>query len=712
MQLKNGEYIVGGHLITQNGSKPDKIILIKLNVSGNIVWQKQLNNNYGSSLDEIVRLSNLQEGNNNDLIILSYDKNINNQNIVTRLSIDGDVIWSNALQGNAYIIESSVNITGLDNRLHFWAVSVNNPTNCFIQNEGLTYMSFDYETGSLNSAKTFCIPPGNAPHYIFNGWLNNNGIDSDLRSPVIKKLINGNSVVILEGFGDLLINLFDSSYNFIKNVYYTTGIPQNTNSPYLNFYFDVDEKNGDIAINMSIRDHGAVVNLPYQFYTFLDNELNLKKQLFVFQPGENEIFGSVNYLKNAVLNFTGISKQVLNPQFYQIYYNNTMPDGGIGAFCSARDTSFGTFSPHNLIHSGNFHYDSIISNIYTSADSNLFSISTLNITETTNCKIISICDSLKIQGPQTFCTLTDSFIYTAYKNPQCLKNIVWVTDSSFVQILRNHKDSLQVRFKKTGSTTIYASLAGCVLKDSIQVGISNPKTRIEILSDSLICPGETKVLKATSGFANYEWSTGSINDSAIALIPGWYFVTATDSCGNRFKDSLHLQMADTALSFLQYQTICNNDTLKIKLPSYVKNIVPVPNEDVIVLGNNLHFFPQQNSNYTLQIEFNGGCRVTKNLQVKVEYCPETVFVPNSFTPNNDGLNDRFKPIFGRQPAHYYFAVYNRFGQRVFETNNPLKAWDGTFKSAAQATATYTWQCSYAFANKPKKNLKGTVVLIR
>ena len=57
-----------------------------------------------------------------------------------------------------------------------------------------------------------------------------------------------------------------------------------------------------------------------------------------------------------------------------------------------------------------------------------------------------------------------------------------------------------------------------------------------------------------------------------------------------------------------------------------------------------------------------------------------VFIPNTFTPNDDGHNDVFK-IRGPQYAIFYFAVYNRWGELVFETTDPLQGWDGMYKGA-------------------------------
>lgn len=61
-----------------------------------------------------------------------------------------------------------------------------------------------------------------------------------------------------------------------------------------------------------------------------------------------------------------------------------------------------------------------------------------------------------------------------------------------------------------------------------------------------------------------------------------------------------------------------------------------------------------------------------------------VFFPNAFTPNNDGLNDIFKPLFSFLPRSYYFSVADKWGAIVFETDNHGIGWDGTIKNNKKA----------------------------
>jgi len=69
------------------------------------------------------------------------------------------------------------------------------------------------------------------------------------------------------------------------------------------------------------------------------------------------------------------------------------------------------------------------------------------------------------------------------------------------------------------------------------------------------------------------------------------------------------------------------------------------------------------------------------------------FLPNSFTPNRDGRNELFMPVItsGVNPDHYLFEVYNRWGEKVFETTSIFEGWDGTYKGQIERQDMYLWR---------------------
>ena len=88
-----------------------------------------------------------------------------------------------------------------------------------------------------------------------------------------------------------------------------------------------------------------------------------------------------------------------------------------------------------------------------------------------------------------------------------------------------------------------------------------------------------------------------------------------------------------------------------------------------------------------------------------------ILFPTAFTPNKDGKNDLFRILTNYGFQEFNLAVYNRWGQKIFEANDPGKGWDGSFQRLSQDIGTYVWICKYKKSDI-STTLKGTVVLIR
>lgn len=90
-----------------------------------------------------------------------------------------------------------------------------------------------------------------------------------------------------------------------------------------------------------------------------------------------------------------------------------------------------------------------------------------------------------------------------------------------------------------------------------------------------------------------------------------------------------------------------------------------------------------------------------------------VAIPSAFSPNNDYLNDYLYPMNAYKAENLMFRVYNVYGQKVFETTNRFKKWDGTFNGLPQRSGTYVWTLYYVHKDTRRVfNLKGTTTLIR
>lgn len=120
----------------------------------------------------------------------------------------------------------------------------------------------------------------------------------------------------------------------------------------------------------------------------------------------------------------------------------------------------------------------------------------------------------------------------------------------------------------------------------------------------------------------------------------------------------------------------------------------------------------QDYNIRLIITDSLGCVDTTVKKVKlVSSC--YIDIPSAFTPNGDKLNDYLYPLHAYKAADLIFRVYNLYGQKVFETTDRFKKWDGTINGKMQGSGTYVWTLEYTHTDTGRRfHLKGTTTLIR
>ncbi len=102
----------------------------------------------------------------------------------------------------------------------------------------------------------------------------------------------------------------------------------------------------------------------------------------------------------------------------------------------------------------------------------------------------------------------------------------------------------------------------------------------------------------------------------------------------------------------------------------------------------------------------------------VSYSPEICvnltgefLLPNAFTPNDDGRNDVFRPVFSFLPEQYTMYIYDRWGNTVFETSDPGIGWNGTYHNKPVPSGVYIYYMIYREYNGESKEKKGTVTVI-
>jgi gliding motility-associated-like protein len=119
--------------------------------------------------------------------------------------------------------------------------------------------------------------------------------------------------------------------------------------------------------------------------------------------------------------------------------------------------------------------------------------------------------------------------------------------------------------------------------------------------------------------------------------------------------------------------------------------------------------------YRFRVSDAAGC--TKDTSVAIaENIPvggcNDIYIPNAFSPNNDGINDRFKISLSSSFRDISVQVFGRWGNAVFAAKGNTIYWDGTLKGTRLPTGVYIYTLTYSDASGERKNRKGTITLIR
>jgi gliding motility-associated-like protein len=123
--------------------------------------------------------------------------------------------------------------------------------------------------------------------------------------------------------------------------------------------------------------------------------------------------------------------------------------------------------------------------------------------------------------------------------------------------------------------------------------------------------------------------------------------------------------------------------------------------------------PEEDVTYVLTVTDSNGCVVERTVVIVVlTLCEEPyVFIPTGFTPNNDGKNDTFRVI-GNNLSEAYLVVYNRWGEKIFESNDPNVGWDGTYQGKLLPPDAYGFYAEVTCLGGLRFVKKGNITLIR
>jgi gliding motility-associated-like protein len=121
-------------------------------------------------------------------------------------------------------------------------------------------------------------------------------------------------------------------------------------------------------------------------------------------------------------------------------------------------------------------------------------------------------------------------------------------------------------------------------------------------------------------------------------------------------------------------------------------------------------YPSRSGCYVVEVTNEYGCTASDQvcLEIREDF---SIYVPNSFTPNGDGLNDVFL-VFGENISNVNLEIFDRWGELLFVSYDQFRGWDGTFKGEKCKPDAYTYRLRYQGLDRKTYERTGHVQIVR
>jgi gliding motility-associated-like protein len=188
------------------------------------------------------------------------------------------------------------------------------------------------------------------------------------------------------------------------------------------------------------------------------------------------------------------------------------------------------------------------------------------------------------------------------------------------------------------------------------------------------------------------WSNGDTSLTTQYSQTGTYWVEVTDGCGNSSVDSFGISLVTPPL----LQSIPDTVVCSGKLPLLYSVITDAFFPSVVWSndGTNQNVSYSEGGTHWVTVTDGCGNMVTDTFKIEVSEYSADIYIPNTFTPNKDGVNETFAVV-GAESEGFEFMVFNRWGQMIFHTNSPAEEWHGTYGSEETVPeGVYVWKVFY------------------
>jgi gliding motility-associated-like protein len=270
------------------------------------------------------------------------------------------------------------------------------------------------------------------------------------------------------------------------------------------------------------------------------------------------------------------------------------------------------------------------------------------------------------------------------------------------------------------SITIKDAFCG-ILTKNVTVGFTDNLT-LATNNDTAVCAGAPVPMIAASNAASFAWSpaTGLSNaaiSNPVATVNSNTAYTVTATLGTCVKTkTINISIKpNPAVNAGPDKSIVSGDDIQLAGTGNL-NVQSILWSPAVSITGGVNTYtptvkPATTTTYTLTVRDNNNCTSTDDAIVTV--IPYCVKIMQAFTPNGDGINDKWLTTNGAPCTNQITVkIFNRYGTVVYENNAYQNNWDGTYKGKPVPDGTYYYFVTYKLINGRDYVLKGDVTILR